>query len=125
MIAWLFFTFLALGVILTIAGFFLDIPILNLTGTIFIFLLGLNLLAEGLEYKIGEYENYQYGNNFTGEHWTSDTALVPNNTDEGVYLFNKTVQDKYDFYDDAGTNRFGWFLLTLGSLGFALSMFRL
>jgi hypothetical protein len=124
MIAWLFFTFLAIGIVLMIAGFFLDIPLLNLTGTIFLFILGLNLLTNGLEYKDGVVEVYHYGNEFTGEHWTS-TEPAPSNASDGVYLFNKTVTDNYSFYDDAGTNRFGWFLLTLGSLAFALSMFRL
>ena len=131
MIAWMFFVFLALGLVLTIAGFFLDIPLLNLTGTIIVFILGLNLLTNGLEYKVGEYETYQYGNNFTSDngsatyHWDYDASGVPHDADDAVFLFHRNVNDEYEFYDDAGTNRFGWFLLTLGSLAFALSMFRL
>lgn len=121
MIAWLFFSFLALGIVLMLGGFFFDIPLLNLTGTIFVFLLGLNLLTNGLEYKTGTSEVFQYGNNLTGEHWVS-AEEAPSN-DSNVYLFNKTINDKYEVYDDAGTNRFGWFLLALGALAFALSMF--
>lgn len=131
MIAWMFFVFLALGLVLTLSGFFLDIPLLNLTGTIIIFILGLNLLTNGLEYKVGESEVYQYGNNFTYAngsatyHWDYDASGVPPTTDKGIYLFHRKVNATYEYYDDAGTNRFGWFLLTLGSLAFALSMFKL
>lgn len=124
MIAWLFFTFLSVGIVLMIAGFALDIPLLNLTGTTFIFLLGLNLLTNGLDYKAGEEEVYHYSNNLTGEHWTSSEP-APSNSSDNVYLFNKTIQNKTEFYDDSGTNRFGWFLLALGALAFALSMFML
>lgn len=131
MLSWLFFSFLAVALILTIAGFVLDISILNLTGTIFIFLLGITLLTTGLSYKSGEEIYYQYGNNFTYPngtatyHWDYDASGIPPTADNGVFLFHTNAEDIYSNYDDASENRFGWFLLTLGSLGFILSMFKL
>lgn len=127
MLMWLFVLFFGLGLILTIAGFALDIPVLNLTGTIMIFLLGLGLLNDGLTYKTGEYESYQYGSNFTGYHWDYDTSDAPsfNPSDDPAFLFHKNITATYDHYDDASENRFGWLLMAMGALGFVLSLFRL
>ena len=125
MLMWLFVLFFALGLILTIAGFALDIPVLNLTGTIMIFLLGMGLLNDGLTYKTGEFEIYEYGNNFTGYHWDYDAGTAPDGPQVDAYLFHKNITGIYETYDDAGDNRFGWLLMAMGALGFVLSLFRL
>jgi len=127
---WFFLLFFGIGLVLTISGFALDIPLLNLVGTIMIFLVGLTLLQDGLTYKVGEKEIYQYGNNFSGYHWdyygnkpNFDPATL-NDTDT-VFLFHTNTTNQYDSYDDAGENRFGWLLLAMGALLFCLSLFRL
>lgn len=104
MIVWLFFSFLALGVILTIFGFVADISLFNLTGTIIILLLGISLLSGGLDYKVGE-------------NVTSVT--------DGSNITTQQVVDVYGNYDDSADNRIGWFLIALGSLAFVFSLFEL
>lgn len=131
MLMWLFFSFLGVALVLTIFGFVFDIAIFNLIGTIFIFLLGMSLLANGLDYKTGETQLYQYGNNFTyvngtiNPYWNVSASGDPSNATGEVFLFNTNLIDIYSHYDDASGDRFGWFLLILGALGFILSMFKL
>jgi len=125
MFMWFFLLFFGLGLVLAIAGFALDIPVLNLTGTIMMFVVGLGLLQDGIDVKNGEYEIYQYGNNFTGYHWDYDTGTAPDGPQLDAYLFHKNVTGIYDHYDDGGSNRFGWLLMAMGALGFVLSLFRL
>ena len=122
MLMWLFVLFFGLGLVLTIAGFALDIPVLNLTGTIMIFLLGLGLLQGGLDYKIGENTTYVYGDNYDGYHYDdyNGTTKV-----DDLNVFHDSSVDVYGHYDDAGDNRFGWLLMAMGALGFVLSLFRL
>ena len=124
---WLFLLFFSIGLVLTIAGFALDLPLLNLSGTIMIFLMGMALLQGGLEYKVGEMETYQYGNNFSGYHWDdyNGASVAPLQTDREAFLFHKNISAEYGSYDDAGENRFGWLLMAMGALLFCLSLFRL
>jgi len=104
MLMWLFVLFMAIALVLAIFGFAADFPVFNFTGMIMIFLLGMALLGGGVDYVVG----------------TNSTTTVD--------AFNVTHEVTYnllDNYDDAGSNRFGYFLLTLGSLGFILGFFRL
>jgi len=104
MIMWLFFLFLAVAIVLTIFGFSSSIPLFSFVGTIMLFLLGLMLLTNGVDYVVGE------------------------NTTIQTDAFNVTTQqsvDVYENYDDASSNRFGWFLMALGALSFALALFEL
>jgi hypothetical protein len=104
MIMWLYFLFLAVAIILTIFGFSADISLFSFVGTIMLFLLGLVLLTNGVDYKVGE------------------------NTTISVDDLNVTSQqsiDVYESYDDASSNRFGWFLMALGALSFILALFEL
>ena len=117
---WLFVLFFAIGLILTISGFVLDIAVLNLAGTIMIFGLGLGLLNDGIDYKTGVVESYQYGNdlvNFSGS--------LPSNVSDNAYVVGVVTDAVYGSYDDAGENRFGWLLMSMGALAFCLSLFRL
>jgi len=125
MIAWLFFTFLSLGVVLAFIGYFSGFPLFDMTGMIFIFLLGLSLLSNGLDYKTGANEVYVYGNDFDGSHWDGYNATAPPQTDRDAFLFHKNTTDSYDHYDDSSGDRFGWLLMAFGGLGFAFSLFRL
>lgn len=120
MLMWLFLLFFGIGLILTIAGFALDLPLLNLVGTIMIFLMGLSLLQDGLTYKVGDRENYIYGNNFSNFE-----GSLPDDVLNNSYIVGKTVDSLYVSYDDAGENRFGWLLMAMGALLFSLSLFRL
>lgn len=104
MITTLFFAFLIIGIILTIFGFVSDLPLFSFVGCIMMFLLGLNLLAVGLDYKVGE----------------NSTIIV-----DGDNVSNSVTVDVYANYDDSSTNRFGWFFLALGALGFSLALFEL
>ena len=124
---WLFLLFFGIGLVLTIAGFALDLPLLNLTGTIMIFLMGMTLLSAGLDYKIGEDQIQVYGNDFTGYHWDgyNGTSEAPSQADREAFLFHVEVEAVYGSYDDAGENRFGWMLMAMGALLFCLSLFRL
>jgi len=119
-----FLLFFAIGLILTIAGFSLDLPILAMVGTVMIFFMGMGLLQDGMDVKTGELITMQYGNNFTDNNWDSDLGSAPNNSTD-AYLFQENSSDVYDHYDDAGENRFGWMLMALGALGFCLSLFML
>jgi hypothetical protein len=130
MLMWLFLLFFGIGLVLTIAGFALDLPLLNLVGTIMLFLMGMTLLQDGLDYKVSEDDIYVYGNNFSegSIHWDelhqSDYPNL-NPSDDPIYLFHKYAEPVYDSYDDAGENRFGWLLMAMGALLFCLSLFRL
>jgi len=120
MLMWIFLLFFGLGLILTIAGFAMDIAVLNIAGTIMLFLMGLGMLQDGLDYKIGEQENYIYGNNFSNFNGT-----IPDNISDNAFVVGKTVDPIYGSYDDANENRFGWLLMAMGALAFSLSLFRL
>lgn len=124
---WLFFAFLGVALVLTIFGFSADIPIFSMVGTIMLFLVGLTLLTSGLTYKIGEQEDLIYGNNFTGYHWDSydGASEAPSQADREAFLFHTNVTDIYGSYDDKNGDRYGWFLMMLGALGFCLSLFSL
>lgn len=101
---WLFFLFLSVAIILTIFGFVANIPLFSFTGTIMLFLLGITLLTSGVDFKIGE-------------NTTSSVDSANVTTEQSV--------DVYDNYDDASSNRFGWFLTALGALAFVLVFFEL
>ena len=124
MLIWLFIIFITLGVLFSFIGFFADIPLFAMIGTILIFLMGLNLINEPLTYPIGETELYQYGNNFTGYHWDYDTGVPPSSSTD-VFLFHTNTTPIYESYDDADTNRIGVLLIGLGALAFCLSLFML
>ena len=104
MIMWLFFSFIAVALIITIFGFTSDVPIFIFVGTIMVFLLGLNLLNGGLDYKIGE---------------TSVASMDVNN------ITTTTTQDVFENYDDKGKDRLGWFIMILGCLAFILGLYML
>jgi len=125
MIAWMFFVILAVGIVLMALGFIIDIPVITFVGTTMIFLLGLNLLSAGLDYKSGVEDVYVYGNNFSGYHWDYDGTQPPPKDLDAAYLFHTNSTDIYSHYDDAGADRFGWFLLVLGALAFVMGLFRL
>jgi hypothetical protein len=122
MLVWLFILFFSLGILFTIIGFFADIPLFSMTGTIFIFLLGLNLLNEPLTYSVGENSVIEYGSNLTNV-WSENGGEIPTTTD--VYMFSTNTTQIYEQYDDASTNRFGILLIGLGALAFCLSLFML
>lgn len=103
MLMWIFVLFVAIALILTLFGFLGDLPLFSFIGTIMLFLLGIGLLNDGLDYKVGE------------------------NVTSSINEFNVTSSqsvDVYGSYDDS-VNRFGWYLLTLGSLAFVLAWFTL
>lgn len=131
MILELFIVFIAIALISSIVGFTLDIPIFTFVGTILLFFLGLGMLTNGIDYKSGEYEYYQYGNNFTYSngsatyHWDYDASGIPPTADKGVFLFHRGIEYQYENYDDASHNRMGWFIMMLGILGFILGLFML
>lgn len=99
----LFILFISISLVLTLFGFIADIPLFTFAGAIMIFLLGLNLLTTGLDYK-------------TGENITIIT--------DAENITTQTVQNTYSSYDDS-TNRFGWYILMLGALAFILGLFSL
>lgn len=101
---WLFFLFLAVAIVLTIFGFVADISLFSFVGTIFLFLLGLLLLINGVDYKVGE-----------------NTTI----TTDALNVTTQQSVDVYENYDDASSNRFGWFLMALGALSFILALFEL
>jgi len=125
LLAGLFFIFLAVALVLTLFGFIADIPIFSMVGTIMIFLLGFTLLTEGLTYKVGDDVDYIYGNNFTDYHWDDyeGASVAPLQSDRDAFLFHTNSSAIYETYDDSAGDRYGWFLLVLGALGFCLSLF--
>ena len=125
MLLWLFGLFVGLGLLLIIMGYLFDVVLMDMTGMIMLFLLGISLLSTGLDYKVGEEEVYVYGNYFDEYHWDGYNTTAPSQLDKEAFLFHTNTTDSYANYDDAVSFRFGWFLITLGSLGFILSMFRL
>lgn len=92
----LYILFVAVAIILIFLGFGTDVTLFSIIGTIMLFILGGVLLDEGITYKSGTISN---------------ETLVDNVT-------HVETQDVYSNYDDAGSNRFGWFLMALGALSF-------
>jgi hypothetical protein len=122
MIAWLFFVFLGVGLVLTVAGFAIDIPVLTFIGTIMLFLLGLNLMSNGLDYKTGEVEGFTYSNNLSSHFSSGNYSLVDNST---AYVVSSNITAIYTNYDDTSNDRYGWFLMIGGALAFAGALFML
>jgi len=122
---WLFFLFVAFAVVLIAIGYSADFPLLDMSGMIILFLLGITLLGGGLDYKVGTEEVYVYGNYFDGYHWDGYNATAPLQSDKLAYLFHTNSSDLYGTYDDANGSRFGWLMMAFGGLGFAFSLFRL
>jgi len=127
MLLYLFFLLLGVAIVLTIFGFGSDIILFALVGTIMIFLLGMSLLTNGIDYKVGTEEVYVYGNNFTDYHWDgyNGSSNAPSQVDREAFLFHTNSTDVYDNYDDKNGDRFGWFLMILGALAFCLALFSL
>lgn len=104
MIMWLFFAFIGVALIITIFGFSSDVPLFIFVGTIMLFLLGMNLLNGGLDYKIGE---------------ISVSSMDVNNTT------TTNTEDVFKNYDDQSNDRLGWFIMILGCLAFIIGLFML
>jgi len=128
LLLWLFTLLFVFGLILIIMGYCFDVVIMDMTGMIMLFLLGLSLLSTGLDYKVGSSTVNVYGDNFS-EYSVYWDELHPDDfpVSGDVFLFHTNTSDVYGHHDmsDGVSFRFGWFLVTLGSLGFVLSLFRL
>lgn len=100
MIIWLYFTLVAISLILMIFGFIAQISMFNILGAALLLVLGGVMMGDGVQYKIGE------------------------NSTMHVDDMNNTVTsviDVYDDYSDSTTFRVSWILLVLGGLALAYS----
>ena len=120
MIAWLFFAFLGVGLILAIAGFAIDIPVLTFIGSIMIFLLGMQLMTTGTEYQVGTYDDMIYGDNLSS-NWNNGTVSDVTSP----YLLSVNSTAVYEHFDDTTNDRLGWFLMIGGALAFCAALFLL
>lgn len=107
MITTIFIILLILALSLIIAGFYTKAPPVNLTGYLFLFILGLVLLTGGLQYKSGSSTTFNYSN----------TTLISQNT-----------TDQYSNYDNeiiqgiTLNHVLGFFISCLGALGWIITL---
>ena len=124
MILTLFTILVTISLIVMIFGFISKIPIFSIGGAaMFMILGGVILGGEGLAYKTGSTEMYNYGNNFSSYHWEYDTGTPPDSPELDAYLFHKNITNQYENYDDTTTNNFGWILFVLGLAALAYSLY--
>jgi len=122
MLLTLYLVFVALSLILMIIGFFGDIVIFSLIGSVMFFSLGIILLDDPLTYSVGENIELTYGANLSNV-WADNGGVVPSNTD--AYVFGTNNTQIYESYDDAGSTRFGWLMASGGAFAFVLALFML
>jgi len=117
---------------------FSDFPALMMTGFLIMMLLGVGIMASGIDVFSGEYTYsetvYQYGNNFTGYHWDYDYTPIPPNKQDDAFLFhtNDTI-DTTRLYSATSIDLFGidlshvigFLLAILGGGGFIFALFDL
>ena len=115
----LFLIFLGIAIILTIIGFAFDSSLFLIVGTCMLFMLGLMMLTNPLEYKVGETSNLNYGTNFSN-NWEAGDLINETST---PYLLKTNTTAIYQTYDDSSTNRFGFLIMAMGVLAFCLALF--
>lgn len=117
----IFVMFISIALILTILGFYIDIPLFALGGTTILFFLGLSLLSAPLVYATGEITNLNYSNNLSNNLVNNSGEI----TSTDIYLVQTNSQQTYTNYDDSTQYRFGFIIMSVGILGFCLSCFKI
>lgn len=108
MILTIFLTLLALSLVAVLLGYFTDDEPYLTVGLLFIFLLSIVVISGNLEYKTGDTKNVTFS--YTNTTLTSQTELT-------VY--------NYTSWDDNTSDKVGWGLAVMSSLGIALSLYNM
>lgn len=111
---------LSVALILTVIGLFFRNILFSLIGTISIFMLGIMLLTNPLQYKVGENIGLLYGVDLNAS-WDSEGGSVPANSEPYVFSTNST--NIYENYSDSFSHTFSYLLMILGALAFVLLLF--
>jgi hypothetical protein len=120
MLLTLFILFLVISIVFIVISLAFNQALFGIIGFVMLFSLGINLVNEPLQYKVGEDLALQYGSNLTNA-WSSEGGSVPSNVDP--YVFNTNTTNIYAYYDDGASNRFGWGMSMVGVLGFCVVLF--
>lgn len=131
----LFIMFLGLTLTIIIASKFIEAPGLQLTGYMFLFLLGLIILFGGLQYKTGEVSTttpvYASGCALAFPQCSFGCDQTCNATE--IYVVNNTLTTNYvystftnEVYAGINLNHIlGFFLCIISALGFAIQLMNL
>jgi hypothetical protein len=117
----IFIMFISISLILTILGFYTDIPLFALGGTAILFFMGLSLLTTPLVYATGELTNLTYSDNLSNNIANNSGEIT---TSEG-YLVQTLTTETYSTYDDSTQYRLGFIIMSVGILGFCLACFKI
>ena len=142
MILALFIVVFVLSAFLIGLGYYTTDAFYAFAGLFFIFILGILIMGNQMEYKIGEnttfcdYEEYYvYGDNYSGYHWDYPTPppICNNPTDTScINLFHtvrnysgcvQAVTDVYDSFSGAWARWIGMLLAIVAGVGAFLQLF--
>ena len=141
MILELFIVLFVLAAFLIALGYYTEDSFYAYVGLFFLFVLGLMIMTNQLQYKIGETftpcdaeEIYIYGDNYSGYHWDYNNpppSCTPNNLD-CVKLFHKNISyygcveiytDVYDNFSGSWARWIGLLLAFAAGAGMALQFY--
>lgn len=116
MILELYATLFIISIALLFLGYYTKIDTIKILSFGIIFVLGVVLFGYGdtLQYQIGKSNIYEYGNNFTGEHWDYSASSIPSGAKTGEFLFH--IEEHYS-YQTYTNNLLGFLMSTLAFLG--------
>ena len=106
MLVSIYLSLLGLALILVIAGYYVNIKVLALVGTIALFFLGLVMSAGTITYKVG--------------YNITEPCNCSLDQDAGYYLKTTQVVDTYAELNDGTSGWFGKYLAFAGALAFVL-----
>ena len=132
MIITIFIILMCVTILFFFVGKYLNLEVLQIAASGFLFLLGLIIMFGSITYASGETEFYVYGDNFSGYHWDYDYAPSPNpNALEDAYIFHTVRNTTYSSWSDeivGGINLnhvFGLFMCIISILVFMNIYFNL
>lgn len=98
-----------------------EVPFLQLAGYMFLLVISVSFISDGIDYKTGESETYVYGDNFSSYHWDYDYSSAPTNP-QNYELFHTNIEYSYSNYK----NRvIGVYLALVSAIGFIYTLFSL
>lgn len=92
-------------------GYATDIPVFQIVGFAFVFLLALPVLAGTLEYKTGKTSSFYYTPGYCADNCTIQATLL-----------SSTEIDSYTAFNDTTSHLFGVYLAAAAVLGFTVAV---
>ncbi len=111
MILTLFIVLTLIALILIGLGYATDVPVYNLTGFAFMFLLSVIMLGGNIEYQTGEVHVYNYTAGYCVDNCTMQAVTT-----------GDTMIYSYDYFNDATSRTIGLYLAAASVLGFGVSI---